>query len=199
MPIGTRSSAKGRHVLLIHGAWMTPRYWENFKCYFADRGYAVLTPGWPGRDRLVEDIRLDSLGRPEIGMREIVDHYAAILDNLREPPILIGHCFGGLVVQTLLDMGLGRAGVAIGSPPPKGVVAAAPWRLRSHPPLLLGPAPWTREVALSYRSFQRAFAHLLTESQARANGHEFETSGASWWSTMVRVTSRVPGSVELRV
>ncbi|MFF3160096.1 transposase [Streptomyces sp. NPDC057910] len=32
-----------------------------------------------------------------------------------------------------------------------------------------------------------------------ANGHELSVSGVSWWSTMVRVTRRVPGSVELRV
>ena len=36
--------------------------------------------------------------------------------------MLIGHSFGGLIVELLLDRGLGRAGVAMSPAPPKGIL-----------------------------------------------------------------------------
>jgi predicted alpha/beta hydrolase len=38
-----------------------------------------------------------------------------IIRGLDRPPIIIGHSFGGLFTQLLLDCGLGAAGVAIGT------------------------------------------------------------------------------------
>jgi pimeloyl-ACP methyl ester carboxylesterase len=35
-------------VLSIHGLWMTPRSWENWKERYEGRGYTVLAPAWPG-------------------------------------------------------------------------------------------------------------------------------------------------------
>ena len=50
--------------------------------------------------------------------------------SLPEPPVLIGHSFGGLVVRSLLDRGLGRAGVAIDPAQIRGVVRTPPAQLR---------------------------------------------------------------------
>ena len=45
----------------------------------------------------------------------MVDFYDAIIRQLDSPLIIIGHSFGGLMTQILLDRGLGAAGVAISS------------------------------------------------------------------------------------
>lgn len=58
-----------------------------------------------------------------LGVAEIVAHYEGVVRGLSEPPLLVGHSFGGLFVQMLLDRGLGRAGVAIDSAPPAGIPA----------------------------------------------------------------------------
>lgn len=55
-----------------------------------------------------------------LGVTEIVDHYDHLIRGLEQPPIIIGHSFGGLVTQILLDRGLGAAGVAIAPTPVKG-------------------------------------------------------------------------------
>ena len=34
-------------LMLIHGAWLSARSWENFADYFAKRGFAVSAPEWP--------------------------------------------------------------------------------------------------------------------------------------------------------
>src|SRR4030095_812056 len=50
---------------------------------------------------------------PGLGLDEIVDHYETLIRKLDQAPVLIGHSFGGLIVELLLDRGLGRAGVAL--------------------------------------------------------------------------------------
>src|SRR3954464_14067832 len=112
---------KTETIVLIHGLWMTPRSWEFFRSFYESRGYNVLAPAWPRMGREVEDLRRDPSALAGLGLREIVDHYARIVQALPRPPILIGHSIGGLVVQLLVDRGLGRAGVAIDSATPKGV------------------------------------------------------------------------------
>jgi pimeloyl-ACP methyl ester carboxylesterase len=34
-------------LLLIHGAWLSARSWENYADYFGGRGFAVSVPEWP--------------------------------------------------------------------------------------------------------------------------------------------------------
>lgn len=117
-------------VLFIHGAWVTPRCWRYFTQPFVRAGLHVLTPAWPLKNRPLEQ-QTDSPD-PElakVGIPEILDHYKAIIDTLEKPPILIGHSFGGLIVQLLLDQGYGAGGIAISSVPPRGVM---PLRLFSR-------------------------------------------------------------------
>src|SRR5919201_2005647 len=68
-----------------------------------------------------------------------VGHYTSIIRELERPPIVIGHSFGGLTTQLLLNRGLGAAGVAIGTAPPKGVLLLPPSTLRAGFPGLKNP------------------------------------------------------------
>ena len=74
-----------------------------------------------------------------IGFKQIVDHYEKLVIELESAPILIGHCFGGLVVQALLDRGLGACGVAIASAPIKGIWTLPYSTMRVVTPQLLNP------------------------------------------------------------
>ncbi len=92
---------------------MTPLSWRGWKERFESRGHIVLAPGWPGvDDREVEAIRRDPSKLEDLGIKEIADHYEQVVRSLDAPPIIMGHSFGGLVTQILLDRGLGSAGVA---------------------------------------------------------------------------------------
>src|SRR5918997_1592639 len=96
-------------LMLIHGAWLSARSWENFADYFENRGFAVSAPEWPRKDGDVEELREDADELAGLGLDEIVDHYEKLIRALRQPPVLMGHSFGGLIVELLLDRGLGRA------------------------------------------------------------------------------------------
>lgn len=156
-----------RTIVFIHGAWVTPACWERFVPYFEAKGYRCLAPAWPGKDRPVEEIRSDPSALAGLGIGEIVDHYEALVRELAEPPILIGHSFGGLFTQILLDRGLGAAGVAIDSAPPRGIWAYEPTAVRSLLTALLQ-WPWRKVVRWRYANFRYAFVHTLPDADAHA-------------------------------
>jgi pimeloyl-ACP methyl ester carboxylesterase len=164
-----------RTVVFLHGAWMTPACWEPFQGYFEERGYKTLAPAWPGKDRSVEEVRADSGPLAGLGGQEIIDHYAEIVRAQPEPPILIGHSFGGLFVQVLLSQGLGAAGVAIDSAPPQGVLVTQPTAFRALGSIIANPANRSRAVRWSFEQFRYAFVHTLPEDQARAVYEQFVT------------------------
>ncbi len=155
-------------IVFIHGAWVTPSCWDPFVGWFSERGYGCLAPAWPGKDRPVQDIREDPSPLVGLGIGEIVAQYERIVRALDEPPILIGHSFGGLFVQILLDRGLGAAGVAIDPAPPRGVLAFEPSAYRSLASVLITPRGWRKVVRWSFESFRYAFVHTLPRDEALA-------------------------------
>ena len=46
-------------IVLIHGFWVTPRSWEHWVTHYEQRGYRVLTPGYPGFEVEVEALNAD--------------------------------------------------------------------------------------------------------------------------------------------
>ena len=155
-------------VVLIHGLWMTPRSWDPFRGHFEAQNYRVLTPPWPRLVGDVDDIRRDSSPLNGLGIAECVDHYENIIRGLDGPPIIMGHSFGGLYVQMLIDRGLGAAGVAIDAAAPKGVRRLPATQIKALSPVLLNPANRKRTVALTYKEFRYGFANTMSESDAQA-------------------------------
>jgi pimeloyl-ACP methyl ester carboxylesterase len=108
--------------MLIHGAWLNSKSWENWKVRFEAKGFTVVTPDWPHDAGEPADLRAHP--RKELtkfGPKEIVAHYEREIRRLPEAPILIGHSAGAVWVQHLLDRGLGVAGVSIDPAPTPGV------------------------------------------------------------------------------
>ena len=46
----TRTASDRIPLMLIHGAWLSARSWENFADYFGKRGFAVSAPEWPRKE-----------------------------------------------------------------------------------------------------------------------------------------------------
>jgi pimeloyl-ACP methyl ester carboxylesterase len=157
-----------RTIVFVHGAWVTADCWDRFVPFFEAKGYRCLAPSWPGKERPVDAIRADPSPLAGLGVGEIVAHYERLIRELPEPPVLIGHSFGGLFTQILLDRGLGAAGVAIDSAPPRGVWAYEPTALRSLLTTLLHWRVWRKVVHWKYSNFRYAFVHTSPEADAHA-------------------------------
>jgi pimeloyl-ACP methyl ester carboxylesterase len=158
-------------IVLIHGAWLTPRSWENFEQFFRARGHEVFLPEWPRKADGVQAQRSDPSKLAGLGIKEIVDHHDAFIRQLPEPPFIIGHSFGGLFTQILLDRGLGAAAVAMDPGPPKGILNLPLAALISASPVLLHPSKWDGIIELSFEQFRRGFVTNWSPDDAK-NAYE---------------------------
>jgi pimeloyl-ACP methyl ester carboxylesterase len=155
-------------LLLIHGAWLSSRSWETFADYFGKRGFTVSTPEWPRKHGDVEQLREDAAKLAGLGLGEIVDHYETLIRQLDQPPVLIGHSFGGLIVELLLDRGFGCAGVALSPAPPKGILALPFSSLKAAAPALAHPSKWHGIVTLTPDEFTYGFVNTFSPEDAAA-------------------------------
>ena len=164
----TRENDKNRTIMLIHGLWMTPRSWDNFKGRFQWLGYNVTAPAWPGHDGNIEDVRRNASEKiADLSIEDIVEHYKDILNGIDVQPIIIGHSFGGLVTQILIDQGYGAAGVCLDAAAPKGVHKLTFSELKSTFPVLSRPGNRHKAVALTYEQFHYGFANNMSEENAK--------------------------------
>src|SRR6478752_10249294 len=100
-------------VVFVHGLWLHADSWGGWVDRFRDEGYDPQAPGWPGDGATAEDTRKAAERVAGYGIDAVVDHYAQIIGGLASKPIVVGHSFGGLIVQRLLGQNLAAAGVAI--------------------------------------------------------------------------------------
>jgi pimeloyl-ACP methyl ester carboxylesterase len=154
------------HLLFIHGAWLSTNSWDNYAKYFTERGFAVSAPEWPRKHGDVAELREDSKGLAGLGVQEIVDHYDGLIRELEGPPVIIGHSFGGLFTEILLDRGLGRAGVAMSPAPPKGILKLPFSTLKAAAPALAHPSKWHGVVTLTPEEFTYAFVNTYPPEEA---------------------------------
>jgi pimeloyl-ACP methyl ester carboxylesterase len=190
-----------RTIVFLHGAWVTATCWERMQPWFEARGYRCIAPSWPGKDRPVEAIRADPSALKGLGISEIVASYEQVVRGLDEPPILIGHSFGGLFTQILIDRGLGAAGVAIDPAPPKGVWPFEPTAFRALFGALARYLLGSRVVRWSFGSFRYAFVHLLPLNEAKAAYERHvipETGRIFFQSAMATLNPRSPIRVDFR-
>jgi pimeloyl-ACP methyl ester carboxylesterase len=158
-------------IVLIHGQWVTQSSWEKFKGYFESLGYEVIASPWPGINKDVAAMRRDPSSLNGIGIEDIVAHYTTIIRGLSEPPIIMGHSFGGLITQLLIDKGFGAAGVAIDSVPPKGILVLPLSTYLALTPVFLKPSTFKKTFIFTFEKWWKVFAGTLSESEARG---EFE-------------------------
>jgi pimeloyl-ACP methyl ester carboxylesterase len=155
-------------LMLVHGAWLSARSWENYVDHFTSRGFAVTAPEWPRKVGDVEEIREEADEAAGLGVNEIVDHYAKLIEELDQPPVLIGHSYGGLFVELLLDRGYGRAGVALSPAPAKGILVLPFATLKSASPALAHPSKWHGVVPLTLEEFTYSFVNTFPPEDAAA-------------------------------
>jgi non-heme chloroperoxidase len=156
----------GRPVVFVHGLWLHATSWGPWVELFREAGYAPVAPGWPGTSDTVEETRREPGKVAGQGIDEVVEHYAQIIRGLDAQPVVIGHSFGGLIVQRLLGQDLAAAGVAIDAAPVKGVLALPPSALRVASIALRKPANRNEAVSLTAQQFRYGFGNALPEQES---------------------------------
>jgi pimeloyl-ACP methyl ester carboxylesterase len=122
-----------------------------------------------------------------------VEHLAGIVSALASPPIVIGHGFGGALVQILLDRGLGAAGIAIDSVPTEGVRTLPATQIKATFPVLHNPANRHRAVAFTPRQFHYAFTNTLSEQDSAAVYERYHIPAPGRWVWDGVLANAMPG------
>ena len=162
------ANASGRTpVVFVHGLWLLPSSWDRWRTVFEDAGYAALAPGWPDDPETVAEAN----AHPEVfagkSIKEVADHFEAVIQKLDVKPAIVGHSFGGLLTQILAGRGLSAASVAIDPAPFRGVLPLPISALRAGSPVLSNPLNRGRAVPLTYEQFRYSFANAVSEDEAK--------------------------------
>jgi pimeloyl-ACP methyl ester carboxylesterase len=134
---------------------------------FRDGGYQAVAASWPGDSETTEATRRNAGAVAGYGVTEIADHIAGQLAAFDKKPILIGHSFGGLLVQNLLGRDLAAAAIAIDPAPIKGVPELPFSALKSSFPVLGNPLNFKRAVSLTEHQFRFGFTNAVPEQEAK--------------------------------
>ncbi len=156
-------------IVLIHGLWMTPKSWDTWAERFRAAGHEVIVPGWPGvDDRTPAELRANPDSLKGVGLRQIADHYERIIRALPQPPIIMGHSFGGLLAQMLADRGLGAAIVGVTPGQPAGITTLPGSTVRAGLPVLWNPFARNGAAPISKGHFHFTFGNDLDRAASDA-------------------------------
>jgi len=188
-------------IVLIHGLWLNALSWEHWVERYRSRGcYTVIAKSWPGLEGEPPTLRAHPPDVGDLGIKEIVDFYIDdVLGKLDRKPIIIGHSFGALVTQILLDLGWGIAGVALDSAPvPQNY--RLPWSaLKSSFPALKNPANRHRMVELTPEEFRYAFTNAMTDDDAKAAYERYSIPGPGrplFQAAFAGITPNAPSAID---
>src|SRR5256886_7372319 len=162
-----RANASGlAPIVFIHGLWLLPSSWTRWATVFEEAGYTTVSPGWPDDPDTVEEAN----AHPEVfahkSVGQVADSYAEVIGRLDKKPALIGHSFGGLLVQMVAGRGAAAATVAIDPAPLRRVFPLPVSALEAAAPVLSHPANHGRAVPLTYEQFRYGFANAVSEEEA---------------------------------
>jgi len=188
-------------IVLIHGLWLTPRSWEQWIDRYQKAGYNVLAPSWPGLESEVEAIRKDPSPLKRLKIKTIVDHYERIIRKFESPPIIMGHSFGGLIVQMLVDRGLGSAGILIDSAQTAGVPVLPFSTIRVAFPILGNPFSYSATTSLTPSQFNYAFTNELDAAESKKVYDRYQIPAANsvlWDGALALLNPNASSKVDYR-
>jgi pimeloyl-ACP methyl ester carboxylesterase len=151
----------GMPVVFIHGLWLHASSWAPWEERFRAAGYEPAAPGWPGTSDTVAETREHPERVAGMGINDVVEHYAGLIRALPAKPVIVGHSFGGLIVERLLGQDLAAAGIAIDAAPIKGVLKLPPSALKVASIALRKPANRLGAVSLTREEFAYGFGNAL--------------------------------------
>lgn len=165
--VGAANASGRTPVVFVHGLWLLPSSWDRWRTLFEEAGFATVAPGWPDDPETVAEAN----AHPEVfakkSIKDVADHFDAVIRTLTVKPAVVGHSFGGLMTQILAGRGLSAASVAIDPAPFRGVLPLPISALRSASPVLTNPLNKGRAVPLTYDQFRYSFANAVSEDEAR--------------------------------
>lgn len=84
--------------LLVHGAWQSAGTWDRLAPLLREQGHTVLTPPLQGLGVGNEELSA------EVSLSQHISGIAAVLSELQEPTVLVGHSYAGMVISGACEL-----------------------------------------------------------------------------------------------
>lgn len=155
-------------IIFIHGMFLTPKSWEPWISYFEALGYECEAPAWPLHESEPAELRRHV--PPELGklsLQDLYTGYERVAALEPEPPIVIGHSLGGLIVQKLVSLGLVRAGVGLCSVAPNKMLALD-WGFMRNSVSITNPFAGDEPYEMTAEGFRKNFGNTMSEAASNA-------------------------------
>ena len=157
-------------IVFIHGLFMNNTSWAGWKSWFESKGYTCYAPAHPKHEGIPAELRANPPeGLEEVQFQDWISKLETLIDGLPEKPILIGHSFGGLTAQKLVESGRAEAAILISSAPPKGVNTLKPSFFKANSKVISpfkGNSVFNPEEEKFKKWFHFAIANTFTKAES---------------------------------
>jgi alpha-beta hydrolase superfamily lysophospholipase len=139
---------KGPGILLVHGAWHGLWCWDHFAQRLTARGHQVRALRLRGHDQRP--------GRIWHRVRDYVEDVREAAAQFTQPPFLVGHSMGGLLVQKYLERSPAPGAVLMASVPVGRTLPAIARLAARHPvPFVKATMSWSLRPYIATPSLVR--------------------------------------------
>jgi len=152
-------------IFMIHGMFVSPWVWENYKSYFEKEGYHCVTPTLRYHDMNPKDSPDSRLGATSFA--DYAHDLEQEIQELRVKPIVMGHSMGGLLAQALAGRGLAKAVVLLTPAAPAGVWSITPSVMRGFLSCLTKWGFWKRPSRQTFNEAKYSVLNLLPPDEQR--------------------------------
>lgn len=189
-------------VVFVHGAFADHIGFEGWMGRFAEAGYRSVAASRRGR------LGVGPASAAGMSFTDYVDDTLAVLDEVGDPAVIVGHSLGGLIAQRVAELSRAKAIVLLASAPPAMLTAQAvalPRFAPNMPKILAGRPFIIGSDACSVLALNRVpdadrpeiHAHLTPESGRVYRSLMFGTVRID--AAKVRVPVFVAGGVDDRI
>lgn len=158
-------------IVMIHGMWGRPWYWQNYADYFEAKGYRCV--------RLAlryHDMDPNEEPDPRLGTISLVDYTDDLEQEIRRldgTPIVMGHSMGGLLAQMLGARGVAKVLVLLTPASPYGIMALTPSVVRSFWSVMTRWGFWKKPMRQTFHEAAYSMLHLLPPEKQRETYSKF--------------------------
>lgn len=152
-------------IMFMHGMFLNPRSWAKWQDYFGERGYNAIAPPWPLHEGEPAQLRARvPAGLGELSLDAVIDRMvecAAPHPNV----VLVGHSVGGLLVQILVNRGIGVLGVPICSVAPNRMLSLD-WGFFRNSVAITNPLKGDDPYPMLPEGFHKNFANTMDRASS---------------------------------
>ncbi len=152
-------------IVMIHGMWGGPWYWDNYRSFFEQRGYRCVTP-----TLRYHDAPPGAPPDPRLGSTSLLDYASDLENEIRSmgvQPILMGHSMGGLLAQIMGSRGVAKALVLLTPAAPEGIYSITPSVFRTFFRVMIKWGFWKKPMKLSFGAARYSTLGLMTPEERR--------------------------------